>query len=145
MTNRIRHRRTRERRGLSLAERSFLGTPATVSPSPFASDREHREAWQRHRDALMAAHQPGERPEGWWTFESDAPPSLLAPIPVYADYLTRPEAEWPEAIAERNDRRDRRLSYLAWAGELTAAEINAIRDRPDAEHKLAVIARATVR
>ena len=145
MTNRIRHRRTRERRGLRVAERAYLGTPATKGPSPFATDREHREAWQRHREELLDRCPPGERPEGWWTFESDAPPSLREPIPVYGDYLIRPEAEWPAAQAEQHDRQDRRLGYLAWAGELTAAEINAIRDGRDAEHKLAVIARATAR
>ncbi len=84
MTNRIRHRRTRERRGLSFAERSYLGAPATVSPSPFPSEAAAREAWQRNRDALMAAHQPGERPQAWWAFESGAPPSLREPIPTYA-------------------------------------------------------------
>ncbi|MDQ3493817.1 MAG: hypothetical protein M3452_11255 [Chloroflexota bacterium] len=93
----------------------------------------------------MAALQPGERPEGWWTFESDAPAPLREPVAVYGDYLIRPEAEWPEAIAERRDRQDRRLSFLAWAGELTAAEINAIRDGRDGVRRLALIAKASAR
>ncbi len=144
MTNRIRHRRTRERRGLSLAERSYLGTPATVSPSPFRSEAAAREAWQRHRDGLMSDHGPGERPEGWWLYESGAPAPLLVPCPVYGP-LMRPEAEQAAVRAEQNERQDRRLAYLAFVGELRAAEINAIRTGSDAERKLAVIARATVR
>jgi len=92
----------------------------------------------------MSDHGPGERPEGWWLYESGVPAGLLEPCPVYGP-LMRPEAEQAAARVEQDDREDRRLAYLAWAGELTPADVNAIRDGRDAEHKLAVIARATAR
>jgi len=142
---RLRQRRTRERRGLTADERSDLGHPATSRPSPFASEVERRAAWERHRESIMAAHQPGSRPEGWWLYESGAPAPLLVPCPVYGDYLIRPEAEWPAAQAERRDRHDRSLSFLAFAGELSPAEINAIRDGRDGVRRLALIAKASAR
>ncbi len=55
------------------------------------------------------------------------------------------EMEQAAARVDQNDREDRRLGYLAWAGELTAAEVNLIRDGRDGVRRLALIARATVR
>lgn len=142
---RLRQRRSRERRGLTADERKDLGHPATSRrPSPFASEAAAREAWQRHRDELMGGHQPGERPQAWWAFESGAPPSLREPIPTYG-WLDRPVAEQAAARVDQNDREDRRLGYLAWAGELTATEINAIRDGRDGVRRLALIAKASAR
>ncbi len=142
---RLRQRRSRERRGLSKAERSHLfGSATGGDASPFATEAAAREAWQRHRDELMAAHQPGERPEGWWAHESSAPPALREPIPTYG-WLDRPVAEQAAARVDQNDREDRRLGYLAWAGELTAAEVNLIRDGRDGVRRLALIAKASPR
>ncbi len=142
---RLRQRRSRERRGLSKAERSHLfGSATGGDASPFATEAAAREAWQRHRDDLMSDHGPGKRPEGWWLYESGAPAPLLVPCPVYGP-LMRPEAEQAAARVEQNDREDSRLGYLAWSGELTSAERNAIRDGRDGVRRLAVIARATAR
>ncbi len=142
---RLRQRRTRERRGLTADERSDLGHAATSRrPSAFASEAERRAAWELHRESIMAAHQPGQRPEGWWSFESDAPAPLLVPCPTYG-WLDRPVAEQAAARVDQNDREDRRLAYLAWAGELTSAELAAIRDGRDGVRRLALIAKASAR
>ena len=142
---RIRQRRSRERRGLTADERKDLGHPATSRrPAPFASESERRAAWQRHRDELMAAHQPGERPQAWWAFESGAPPSLREPIPTYA-WLDRQVAEQAAARVDQNDREDRRLAFLAFVGELTSTEVDLIRDSRDGVRRLALIAKATAR
>ncbi len=142
---RQRQRRTRERRGLTADERSDLGHAATSRrPSPFASEAERRAAWALHRESIMAAHQPGARPQAWWAFESGAPPSLREPIPTYG-WLDRPVAEQAAARVDQNDREDRRLAYLAFVGELTSTEINAIRDGRDGVRRLALIAKASAR
>ena len=36
----------------------------------FHSEAEHREAWIRNRDRLLAGYRHGRRPAAWWTLES---------------------------------------------------------------------------
>jgi hypothetical protein len=42
----------------------------------FPNETEYREAWQRHRDEMLAGN-PGKRPAAWWQF--DAPDGLERP------------------------------------------------------------------
>ena len=47
--------------------------------SMFATDDEHREAWEARRDEIMAEAltpplTPGHRPAAWWDFEAGRPP-----------------------------------------------------------------------
>jgi hypothetical protein len=39
----------------------------------FASDDERREAWFHHRDRLLQHCSRGQRPAGWWAYESPVP------------------------------------------------------------------------
>lgn len=118
---RLRQRSARERRGLSEDECThLLGSAVPEHESPFSSEAERREAWQRHRDDLMSHRRlPGTRPQGWWDYESSAPAELREPAPFYG-WLDNPKAEQPRARAEQREREDRRLAYLASIGELTA-------------------------
>lgn len=44
-----------------------------VDRPTFASEDERREAWFAHRDELMRDCGAGQRPAGWWDFESPIP------------------------------------------------------------------------
>ena len=39
----------------------------------FRTEEEHRDAWLRNRDRLLAWHRHGHRPMAWWHFESPIP------------------------------------------------------------------------
>jgi hypothetical protein len=36
----------------------------------FRTEEEHRQAWARHRDRILASYRHGRRPMAWWSFES---------------------------------------------------------------------------
>jgi hypothetical protein len=36
----------------------------------FRSEEEHRDAWLRNRDHMLAGYRHGRRPQGWWRFET---------------------------------------------------------------------------
>ena len=61
----------RRRRGLSHAQSMLLlfGGGDARWEGAFDDEAEARDAWQRHRDRLMAGCS-GRRPAGWWLFES---------------------------------------------------------------------------
>lgn len=57
------------RSALSVAQQIEL----EIGPGPvsaFASDAERRDAWERHRAALLALEPAGRRPWAWWFYES---------------------------------------------------------------------------
>jgi hypothetical protein len=67
-TNRVPlHRR---RRHLTWAEEMSLEWGEAEHPViAFRTDQERREAWERHRDYLMARCDRGFRPQAWWDYD----------------------------------------------------------------------------
>src|SRR2546423_12511068 len=61
----------------------------------FASVRERREAWERHREELLALHQwpqgqPGSRPFAWWEFDAGPDAPVRGDFPDPDDGLPKP-------------------------------------------------------
>jgi hypothetical protein len=61
-------RKSKARDGLSLWQRWSL--TIGCCGDEFDSDEERREAWERHRDELLAESRAGTRPQAWWDYEA---------------------------------------------------------------------------
>lgn len=131
MTGRVRRRIARDRRDLTFNERMRLSTghPADA----FASEAEEREAWERHRDELIArdaTNRPGHRPWAFWTYDVGAmgierDPRGHAP---YEHLRYAWLAEGPEWWAAHLLAIRAQVAFLAREGALTDDEIAAIRN-----------------
>jgi hypothetical protein len=99
--------------------------------SMFASEEEHRDAWDARREELLSEYLtppsvPGRRPAAWWRFEARRP-EHLRPYP-----LDPPPGEprWGEAHGQALDSCDfEPILYLAANGHLFDDEVEAIRER----------------
>src|SRR3954468_1512121 len=60
-------------RQLDLMQRWSLELGEDSRNPAFASEAEQREAWETHRDALMARKRAGMRPMAWWEYDSKEP------------------------------------------------------------------------
>jgi hypothetical protein len=53
-----------------LDSRQYFNLLVGALPNPFPSDEARWEAWELHRNGLLAARGPGSRPEGFWDYEA---------------------------------------------------------------------------
>jgi hypothetical protein len=121
MPRRLRHAKLREL-DLDVELALWLGLRLEV----FASVRERREAWERHREELLARlhwqaqGNPGSRPFAWWEF--DAGPGAPAP----GDFPDR-EDGLPEPGELAGDDRFElaRVVFLAEQGHMDVEETRA--------------------
>lgn len=94
---------------LVLHNNEYLGHPDRPE---FLDKKQRREAWEYHRDTIMADHLdglPGERPGAWWDY--DAPKVERLPDEADFEYLIR---------AGCTDQDERDAIYRAWGLELKA-------------------------
>jgi hypothetical protein len=73
-----RRRRTMKHRRAELTDDQFfelLLGPSGENVSAFASENDRREAWEEHRERLLARRErsPGRRAWAWWHYESPEP------------------------------------------------------------------------
>ena len=74
----------------------------------FQSEAEHREAWARNRDHLLARYQHGRRPAAWWRFEASIPfpgydheqAALFEADLLHEDERAELEREWRRAFEQ---------------------------------------------
>ena len=79
--------------------------------------------WEQNRDWEMSRARPGDRPVGWWKYESERPD--LAPSNYYAHIGDTPRG-FDVDLSPANDRLERereKLRYLRDTGELRPDEI----------------------
>jgi hypothetical protein len=93
---------------LDLPRRTSLlfGRPL-IPGDDFTSDEDRREAWEHHRDRLMAELPPGRRPDAFWRFDYAMPPE--AESESHAVWLL------PDTSAE-----ERRQIEAMWREEIRA-------------------------
>ncbi len=92
----------------------------------FPTGRERREAWETHRDRLMAEFLappllPGRRPSAWWEFEAGRP-----------QYLTENgsgEDDLPTATRLDHERQVESIGWMARHGHLTDLELEILERR----------------
>jgi hypothetical protein len=65
-------RRKSKLRDLSIEEEWSL-TIGGCWDSEFACDEDRRDAWERHRDDLLAESRAGTRPAAWWDYDATIP------------------------------------------------------------------------
>jgi hypothetical protein len=96
-TNRVPlHRR---RRHLTWAEEMSLEWgEAEHRGIAFRTDQERREAWERHRDYLMARCDRGFRPQAWWDYD--------CPIPRPRDHDYEKAVLWEAGLLTDQERKD---------------------------------------
>lgn len=98
----------------------------------FPSEAARRRVWQEHREELLAeyaARRPGERPDAWWEYDSEAPEPL------------RRSVTWDPRVAydprdvlfagsggpsPREQQRAERLQFLSERGLLARSELAAL-------------------
>ena len=69
-----RRRVAKQRRGVTeLSLEQFLNLLTGHWHEFFSSDEERREAWEWHRESLLARDDPGSRPSAWWDYDSSEP------------------------------------------------------------------------
>jgi hypothetical protein len=62
--------KTRRRRDvLTHAESWELRWGCFAPPRQFADEEDRQENWRAHRDALLAAERPGEKPSAYWRYD----------------------------------------------------------------------------
>lgn len=69
-------RRTKKARARDLTMSQFWSLSVGEcdrEPPAFESEAARREAWEVHRERLMAHRHAGTRPDGWWCYESPIP------------------------------------------------------------------------
>ncbi len=94
--------------------------------SMFATGRERREAWEAHRERLMAEYLeppllPGRRPDAWWGYEADRP--------QYLTENTSGEVDLPTATRLDHERQVESIGWMARHGHLTDLELETIERR----------------
>lgn len=123
-------KRRRGTRKLTSDQRLDLlhGPGFVYSPRPaFLSASERREAWELHREELIAEvskRRPGDRPEAWWQFEAGRPEHLTEyPLDREAGITIEQHADAVDEYAIEP------IRFVASRGELTLEELAALAER----------------
>jgi hypothetical protein len=112
------------------AELRYGCVPRWRSPhgtgSMFATERERREAWEAHRDRLMAEYLeppmlPGRRPHAWWEYEAGRPQFL--------NEISDRELDLATTTRKRHEREVESLGWIARRGHLTGLELETLERR----------------
>lgn len=83
--------------------------PIDDRPVPWEERPISRERWERHRDWMMAAAGPGQRPQEWWRYEKGCRQPAKQTQALYtmgelrADELARLMTWWRDAYEEANE------------------------------------------
>ena len=94
--------------------------------SMFATEHERREAWEAHRDKLMAEYLeppllPGRRPYAWWEFEAGRP--------QYLTEISERELDLATTTRRGHEREVESLAWMARHGHLTELELEILERR----------------
>ena len=92
----------------------------------FATERERREAWEAHRERLMAEYLepplvPGRRPVAWWEFEAERP--------QYLTEISERELDLATTTRRGHEREVESLTWMALHGHLTRLELETLERR----------------